>query len=63
MAIRRTAAEALVPVSALSQGCALSVMLGRYVVERLRDLGARSIEQTYDAQAAAALAEMPPERH
>ena len=27
----------------------LGVVLGRYVVERLRDLGARSIEQTYDA--------------
>ena len=40
----------------------LGVVLGRYVVERLRDLGAQSIEQTYDAQAAAALAEKPPER-
>ena len=40
----------------------LGVVLGRYVVERLRDLGARSIEQTYDAHAVAALAEMPPEQ-
>ena len=40
----------------------LGVVLGRYVVERLRDLGARTIEQTYDAQAAAALAEKPPEQ-
>ena len=40
----------------------LGVVLGRYVVELLRDLGARSIEQAYDAQAAAALAEKPPEQ-
>ena len=40
----------------------LGVVLGRYVVERLCDLGAGSIEQTYDTQAAAALAEKPPER-
>ena len=39
----------------------LGVVLGRYVVERLRDLGARTIEQTCDAQAATALAEKPPE--
>ena len=40
----------------------LGVVLGRYVVERLRDLGVQSIEQTYDAQVAAALVEKPPER-
>ena len=40
----------------------LGVVLGRYVVERLRDLGSRTIEQTYDAQAAAALAEKPPKQ-
>ena len=40
----------------------LGVVLGRCLVERLRDLGARTIEQTYDAQAAAALAEKPPEQ-
>ena len=34
------------------------VVLGRYVVGRLRDLGAWTIEQTYDAQAAAALAQI-----
>ena len=39
------------------------VVLGRYVVERLPDLGARMIEQTYDTQTAAALAEKPPEQH
>ena len=40
----------------------LGVVPGRYVVERLRDLVARSIEHTYNAQAAAALAEKPPEQ-
>ena len=40
----------------------LGVVLGRYVVERLRDLDARTIEQAYTAQAAAALAEKPPEQ-
>ena len=40
----------------------LGVVLGRYVVERLRDLGARSIEHMYDTHAAAASAEKPPER-
>ena len=40
----------------------LGVVLGQYVVERHRDLGVQSIEQTYDVQAAAALAEKPPEQ-
>ena len=40
----------------------LGVVLGWYVVERLGELGARLIEQTYNAQAAAALAEKPPEQ-
>ena len=40
----------------------LGVVLGRYVVERLRDLGVRSIEGTYDAHAAEALAEKLPKQ-
>ena len=35
----------------------LGVVLGWYVVECLRDLGAPSIEQKYNMQAAAALAD------
>ena len=40
----------------------LGVVLGQYVVECLRDLGARTIEQAYNTQAAAALAEKPPKQ-
>ena len=57
--------EAAVPLETLVENTTadlLGIVLGKYVVERLRDLKARSIEPTYDAQAAVAFGEMPPER-
>ena len=40
----------------------LGISLGRHVAHRLREMGAASVEQAFDAQAAAALADAPPER-
>ena len=40
----------------------LGISLGRLVVDRLREMEAATVEQAFDAQAAAVLADSPPER-